>query len=121
MDGLKLIKLREKAFQRCVEEKGGVYGAYEDYLKCKPYIDRETQKLLKSNKIPSITPQMYSDEIVKVQSAEAAEYEEGEEDDPYFPVEFIDEPKHLNRRVGFWTKLWQRIIDEPELNPYPLV
>lgn len=86
------------------------YYKYEDYVYCQPYVDSEITKILESQSTEPTGPE--SDEIVKVESAEMDEEEDDcDEDEDLDVADFVDEPKHLKKQVGFWTRLWHRFLD----------
>lgn len=97
--------IREQIFQECMKTMGSGYYTYQDYVNCKPHVDREMKKFLESRTTESTVPG--SDEIVKVESGQDEyEYEESDED----TAEFLG-PEHHKLQVGFWARLWHKFLD----------
>lgn len=111
-----IMDLREQAFQHCMKNIRGGYYKYEDYVYCKPYVEDETAKFIEENNLAPQQPS--SDEIIKVESAErpadepdAHTYEFYDEDWDENEADFLDDEKHLKLQVGFWERLWNRLLD----------
>lgn len=109
LDEKTIMAMREEIFHHCMKNMRGGYYTYSDYVHCQPYVDKELTKILESQGILSTTP--YDNEIIKVESAEITESEEAREELYIDEFEFIDEEKHRKLQVGFWTRLWHRLLD----------